>query len=230
MGTGAKIAIGCTLAAFVVGAAVVVSLFGLAWWGKSKLDKVAGTERTIQDLQKRADAAPFHEPADGLIAEDRLLKFLEVRKRTFGVYEKHRSEIAELAEKRDGGLTDLSRSFGIIQEVRAAQAAGLSAVGMSTAEYQYLVGAIYRSGWASEFAKETQGKQPSRSASEALGQLSGQLEAMGPEGARAAEQVKAAQEQAERGLQVPEANIQLFRKHEAEIKKYAMTGLEWLGL
>lgn len=230
MGTGAKIAIGCTVAAFLVGGAVIVGVVGVAWWGKSKFDEVAGTERSIQDLQKRADAVPFHEPADGLLAEDRLLKFLEVRKRTFGIYEKHKSEIAELANKRDGGVTDLSRSFGIIQEVRAAQAAALSDVGMSTAEYQYLVGAVYRSGWASEFAKENQGKDASRTTSEALGQLSKQLEAMGPEGARASDQVKAAQEQAERGLEVPEANIQLFRKHETEIKKYAMTGLEWLGL
>lgn len=230
MGTGAKIAIGCTVAAFIVGGAVIVGLFGLAWWGKSKLDEVAGTERNIQDLQKRADAAPFHEPSDGLIAEDRLLKFLDVRRRTFGIYEKHKAEITELAEKRDGRLTDLSRSFGIIQEVRTAQAAALSDAGMSTAEYQYLVGAVYRSGWASELAKETHGTQPSPSVGEALGQLSKQLEAMGPEGAKASEQLKTAQEQAQNSMQVPEANIQLFRKHEVEIKRYAMTGLEWLGL
>jgi hypothetical protein len=29
---------------------------------------------------------------------------------------------------------------------------------------------------------------------------------------------------------VPPANITLFRKHEAEIKQYAMGGLEWVGL
>lgn len=230
MGTGAKIAIGCTVAAFIVGATVIVGLFGLAWWGKSKLDEVAGTERNIQELQKRADAVPFHEPSDGLIAEDRLLKLLEVRKRTFGVYEKHKREIAELSEKRDGGVADLSRSFGIVQELRTVQAAALSDVGMSTAEYQYLVGAIYRSGWASEFAKESQGRQPSASVDQALGQLSKQLEARGPGGAKASEHLKTAQEQTERSVQVPEANIQLFRKHEVEIKKYAMTGLEWLGL
>jgi hypothetical protein len=29
---------------------------------------------------------------------------------------------------------------------------------------------------------------------------------------------------------VPPANLALFRKHEAEIKQYAMGGLEWVGL
>jgi len=31
-------------------------------------------------------------------------------------------------------------------------------------------------------------------------------------------------------LDVPPANLALFRKHEAEIKQYAMGGLEWVGL
>jgi hypothetical protein len=31
-------------------------------------------------------------------------------------------------------------------------------------------------------------------------------------------------------VEVPPANIALFRKHEAEIKQYAMGGLEWVGL
>jgi hypothetical protein len=31
-------------------------------------------------------------------------------------------------------------------------------------------------------------------------------------------------------IAVPASNIALFRKHEADIKKYAMSGLEWIGL
>jgi hypothetical protein len=31
-------------------------------------------------------------------------------------------------------------------------------------------------------------------------------------------------------LEAPRANVELFRKHEAEIKKYAMHGLELVGL
>jgi hypothetical protein len=31
-------------------------------------------------------------------------------------------------------------------------------------------------------------------------------------------------------LDVPQANLLLFKKYEADIKKYAMNGLEWLGI
>ena len=33
-----------------------------------------------------------------------------------------------------------------------------------------------------------------------------------------------------RGMDVPPQNVALFKKYEAEIKKYAMAGLEWIGL
>ena len=31
-------------------------------------------------------------------------------------------------------------------------------------------------------------------------------------------------------MDVPPANVALFKKYEADIKKYAMGGLEWIGL
>ena len=31
-------------------------------------------------------------------------------------------------------------------------------------------------------------------------------------------------------LDVPAANVALFQKYEADLKKYAMSGLEWMGL
>jgi vacuolar-type H+-ATPase subunit H len=33
-----------------------------------------------------------------------------------------------------------------------------------------------------------------------------------------------------KALEVPKANLELFKKYEADIKKYAMGGLEWLSL
>ena len=36
--------------------------------------------------------------------------------------------------------------------------------------------------------------------------------------------------EAAQSLDVPAANVELFRRHEAELKKYAMSGLEWIGL
>jgi hypothetical protein len=37
-------------------------------------------------------------------------------------------------------------------------------------------------------------------------------------------------QEAGQALDVPKANVDLFRKHEAEIKKYAMHGLAFVGL
>jgi hypothetical protein len=37
-------------------------------------------------------------------------------------------------------------------------------------------------------------------------------------------------EDAGQALDVPRANVELFRKHEADIKKYAMHGLAFIGL
>jgi hypothetical protein len=35
---------------------------------------------------------------------------------------------------------------------------------------------------------------------------------------------------AETTLEVPRANVELFRKHKADIQKYAMSGLAFVGL
>jgi hypothetical protein len=43
------------------------------------------------------------------------------------------------------------------------------------------------------------------------------------------EQAENARETAQ-SLDAPAANVELFRKHEADLKKYAMSGLEWIGL
>ena len=37
-------------------------------------------------------------------------------------------------------------------------------------------------------------------------------------------------DEAAKAMDVPRANVELFRKYETDIKKYAMTGLEFIGL
>jgi hypothetical protein len=66
---------------------------------------------------------------------------------------------------------------------------------------------------------------------EAAAQVEKQLEEVGaPEAAaKVVQDMRAAAEES-RTLDVPPANIELFRKHEAELRKYAMAGLELVGL
>ena len=196
MGTGAKVAIGCGIAVVVGGVMLAGVVFGGLWWAKGKAEQFTGRETQIEELKKKANAVPFTEPADGIVREDRLLKFLEIRRRVFDVYAKHKDQLEALNKKKQADFSDVTSGLSVLGEVRLAQAQALADVGMSEGEYHFLIQQVYKTLWASEAAKVSP--------------------APGSEGAPAPE--------------VPAANIALFRKHEAEIKQYAMGGLEWVGL
>jgi len=197
VGTGGKIAIGCGIAALLAGIVGVVAVGGLAWWAKGKAQEFTGEQSRIQELQRRANANRFTPPADGAISEDRLQKFLEVRKRVYAIYEKHRDELDAMGKKKQGDFGDVRRGFALINELRLAQAQALADVGMSEDEYRFLVEQIYKSMSASEAAKSAEGSPSPAAGGDST---------------------------------VTPANIALFRKYEADIKKYAMGGLEWVGL
>jgi hypothetical protein len=197
LGTGAKVAIGCGIAVVVGGVMLAAVVFGGLWWAKGKAEQFTGRETQIEELKKKANAVPFTEPADGLVNEERLVKFLDVRRRIFDVYAKHKDELEAMNKKKQADFSDVTRGLGVLAEVRLAQAQALADVGMSEAEYHFLIQQVYKSFWASEAAKVSPA----------------------PGGGAAVPT-----------LDVPPANIALFRKHEAEIKHYAMGGLEWVGL
>jgi hypothetical protein len=264
LNTGAKVAIGCGAAVLLGGMAMVAGVVGLGFWAKGKAEKIVGAEQKIQDLQKRADANVFTPPADGIIQEDRLVKFLDVRKKVFSVYLAHKDELDAISKKKDGSFSDVTAGLGILNEARLAQAQGLSDVGMSQTEYGYLVAQIYKTAWHSAWQKDNDGKSFSQWAGEATDATTKSLQdgskALGKDTAaeekeknltpeqrqmldqtrKALDQMKplgdALQQQRDemrrraQEMDVPPQNIALFRKHEDEIKKYAMGGLEWMGL
>ncbi|MGE0454394.1 MAG: hypothetical protein AB7O37_23070 [Vicinamibacteria bacterium] len=244
MKTIGKIAIGCVVALVLAGVAATALFVGGAWWLKGKVEQVTGNEQRIEEAKKRAAAAaPFTRPEDGLVREDRLLKFLQIRQRMYGEYEKHSGEIEALAKKEQGDFSDAIRAFGWINELRATAAQAQADVGMGDEEYRFLVEQVYKSAWASEVEKQT-GKSVSEAAAagaeqsvEALKQMEAQLKDLPPDQREAMkqsiEQMRKGAAEARSGLKeydAPQQNIELFRKHEAEIKRYAMGGLELLGL
>jgi hypothetical protein len=263
LGTGAKVAIGCVIVLFIGGVIAAVLLGGAVWWGKSKieqaggrLDQIVGDQGRIEELQKKANATPFREPAGGVIDESRLVTFLDVRKRVYDVYKKHEPEIEARKNKKEGDLTDVAAFVGLVNNIRLAQAKAQADLGMSDDEYRFLVEQIYKTQWAAEMTKDG---SVSRAAGEAYDKAAREMRKAEAE-ARAAEQRakargddagreiseetgkavaegaealdKSAQEveEAARHLDVPPANIALFKKYEADIRKYAMTGMEWIGL
>jgi hypothetical protein len=257
--TGAKIAIGCGVALIVGIIVVAVGIGGAAYWAKGKVEQFSGNENRIEELQKKANATAFERPADNVIREDRLVKFIDVRKRVYATYEKHQGELEALGKKKQGDFSDLTKGFSVINEIRLAQAEALAAVGMSEDEYHFMVEQVYKSAWANEVAKSSGGKTPSQVAAETYAKAQEAMKQAQQETAKAreqakqsgqhetAEQAKEAEKSLEEGqeeagrageeareaatsMDVPPQNLELFRKYEAEIKKYAMGGLEWIGL
>ena len=152
-------------------------------------------------------------------------------------------------QKKQGDWGDVTKGFSVINEIRVAQAQALADVGMSEDEYRFMVEQVYKTAWAAEVAKASGGKSVSDAAADAYAKAAEAMEQaragarQGAAGAPSREADKSMEkgieelrEAAEKtresanDMNVPPANIELFRKYEGEIKKYAMGGLEWIGL
>ncbi len=228
MGTGGKIAIGCGIAALVGVLVVVLTVGAGIFWVKGKAESIAAEQKQITDLQEQANKNPFTEPEDGVISEPRLLKFIEVRKRVYDVYVKNEAAIKALADDKQekASLGDVRKAFALMNEIRLVQATAQVAEGMSDAEYAFLVQQVYKSSWAAGVADATGGQSVSEAVGQAYDRAAEQMEKAGGT-VTAGDQ---AAREAAQSLDVPAANVELFRKHETELKKYAMSGLEWIGL
>jgi hypothetical protein len=251
MSTGAKVAIGCTVAFVVAVMGTVFVIFGAAWWGLGKAKQMtrelAGQQEKIDRLRSDANRNTFTPPADGVIQEAQLLRFLGVRKRIFAVYEANRADIEAFTsdQKKPGGLEALKamRALNnIINGLRLARAEGLADQHMSEEEYGYLVASVYRTIWTAAAEKGT-GQPMSKLAEQAAERSADEADKAAeqpelPEESRKAlrETARQMREQAEQArklakdMDAPPANIALFRKYEAEIAKYSMAGLEFAGL
>jgi hypothetical protein len=247
--TAAKIAIGCVVAC--VGAGIVLSvLVGVgAYWAKGKIEQktqeFTGELEKIQTLQRQVDAYPFTPPADGLIQEERLVRFLNVRKGVHAVYAANLAEFEKIKGEPQGleALKTLGKTAVVLQQLRVAVLEGLARERMSEAEYRYLVGEVYRTAGAAAVASATSGRTAAEAteqgmshAAEALSEGQAALEGLSPE---VRDQLKAVTEQlgaaveqanaASQQLEVPAANVELFNRYKDDIAKYAMTGLEAIG-
>jgi hypothetical protein len=220
--------------------------------------KVAARAEEIERWEKKANAHPYARPAGGVIPEPRLLTFLETRKRVYAVYQRYEPEFRSLQKKSESAGDKLTPSelwaaggkiAELVADIRLAQMKSLAELGMSEEEYRDIQLAVYKSAWASD-AEQHSGRMPAEAVSESMSEAAkGMSEAMraGLEGAQkegvpgsarlSEEDVKKLQEsmthlgqEAGQALDVPKANVDLFRKHEAEIKKYAMHGLAFVGL
>jgi hypothetical protein len=222
------------------------------------LERLTGRTAEIDRWERKANANAYTAPADRVIPEDRFLKFLDTRKRVNSVYERYEADLRELQRKTErsndkltpselwsaGGT--LAAAFG---DIRLAQVKALAELGMSEKEYRDIQLAVYKSAWASSVEKES-GHLPAEAVTQSTAEASRQVDAAMRESLKSAqktgvpgadslsdedvrklhEQLARAGQEAGQALEVPRANVELFRKYEADIKKYAMNGLAYIGL
>lgn len=233
---------------------------GLFWIKNRAYDLTDGLEaitartREIDTWERKANAHPYNPPADGIVPERRLRAFLAVRRRVHAVYEDYRDDLEELREQAEGGRTPPSsaaflalgaRAAEMFGDLRLVQVRALAEVGMSEAEYYAIQTAVYLAAGASKTESETghlPAEAPPKAARQVQKALRAALEAARKERLPGTELIqesdltaldealsKAGADGAE-ALAVPPANVELFRKYEADLEKYAMHGLALLGL
>jgi hypothetical protein len=219
---------------------------------------MAAKAEEIGEYEKKANANPYSPAADGVIPEPRFLKFLETRKRVHSVYERYEGDLRDLQQKAETSGDKLSPSdlwsaggklAEVFSEIRLAQMKALAELGMSEEEYRAIQMAVYKTAWASDVEKGS-GRMPAEAVSQSMTEASKEMEGAMRSGLEAAqkqgvpgsakvsdEDVRKLQDEmarlgrdAGKALEVPKANVELFRRHEAEIKKYAMNALAYIGL
>jgi hypothetical protein len=212
-------------------------------------DRMQARSQEIESWERKANAHAYDRPADGVISEPRLVTFLEARKRVYEAYRSHEAFVKEV-EQRPGppAPDDLLSAGGRLAEafadVRLERAKALAELGMSEAEYRDIQLAVYKTAWTTEAAGSS-GKLPAEAVAESMAHAGREIEEaartgiaaaqkegvpgaghLSPEDAKKLERGMARLGQAtSEAIAVPQANLELFRKHEAEIRKYAMTGV-----
>ena len=257
MGAGTKILAGCGCLAILATTLLVAGLGLGFFWLKgqaSGLETIAAWSSEIEAWERTANAHPWDRRADGVVPEPRLRAFLDVRRRVHEVYEAHEGDLDELKREFEGRsepptlaeiLATGSTAAEVYGELRLAQVKALAEVRMSEAEYDHIQAAVYLAAAVAKAESET-GRLPAEAVAEATRRMQeavrAGLEAAQREGLPGADgvsesdlrQLEEALAQAgtsgSEALTVPPANVELVRKYEADIEKYAMHALAILGL
>jgi hypothetical protein len=222
------------------------------------VERITAKTDEIDRWERKANANAYTAPADGVVPEARFLRFLDTRKRVFAVYERYEAELRKVQRRAERAGDKLSPSeiwsaggtlAEAFAEIRLAQMKALAEHGMSENEYRDIQLAVYRSAWASGAETES-GRLPAEAVTESTAEAARQVEESMRAGLESAQRegvpgsgslsdddVRKLQEHLTRvgedaghALEVPRANVDLFRKHEADIRKYAMHGLAYVGL
>jgi len=203
-------------------------------------------EKTNKELSQNY---PFTPPANGVITEKQLQRFLAARKQIYAVYQRYEGEFKKL-ENKDRDLSVVTKGWSFWKDLRKEHANALQAQKMSPEEYRYIVNAVYKT-WAAAGTKEALNDQSfSDTAEKNLRDMIETIDKQLKDPATPDSTKKALQktrDELQTQLEnvsensalkkmdttlesVPEENLALFKKYEKEIKQYSMAGLELAGL
>jgi hypothetical protein len=238
--------IGCI--AVVVGVIVVIAAGGFFVRSKFKefTEGSSEAEKTTQQLSKDY---PFTAPANGVLTEDQLKRFLAARRQIYSVYQKYESEFKKL-EGKDADLSVLTKGWSFWKELRNEHARALTAQRMSPEEYRYIVNVVYKT-WAASGTKDALKDGSFEDAAEkqlkeSIATIDRQMQNPGtPEVTKKA--LQKTRDELQKQLDnlpdntivkkmddtldsIPPENLALLKKYETEIRKYSMAGLELAGL
>jgi hypothetical protein len=235
------------------GAVLIIGIIIIAAGGffvRSKFKEFTeGTGDQEKITKQLSQNYPFTPPANGVITEKQLQRFLAVRKQIFSVYKKYETEFKKL-EQDKGDLSVLTKGWGFWKDLRKEHTNALQAQKMSPEEYQYIVNAVYKT-W---FAAGTKDALKDQSFSDAAEKnLRDMIEGIDkqlkdpstPDATKKALQTTRDELQSQLDNlsknsalkkmdstldSVPAENLALFKKYEKEIVQYSMAGLELIGL
>ncbi|MCI0413198.1 hypothetical protein L0222_10420 [bacterium] len=213
---------------------------------KEFTEGTSDVEKTTKQLSQNY---PFTPPANGVITESQMQRFLAARKQIFSVYKRYEGELKKL-DKDKPDLSVLTKGWSFWKDLRAEHAKALAAQKMSPEEYQYIVNAVYKT-WLASGTKEVLKDQSFSDAAEKnlrdmIESIDKQLkDPATPDGTKKALQTTRDQLQSQLDNlsknsalkkmdstldSVPNENLALFKKYEKEIVQYSMAGLESVGL
>ena len=234
----------------IVVLAIVVIIAAGGFFVRSKIHEYTqGASDSSKKTEQLSKDYPFTPPANGVITEKQLQRFLAVRKQVYAVYKRYESDFKKL-ENQKPDLSVVTKGWSFIKDVRNEQANALTAQKMSPEEYQYIVDAVYKT-WMAAGTKDAMHNQSfndlaQKELKESIEKIDQQLrDPKTPEPARKAlqktrdemqSQLKHLPEnsvvkQMDSTLEsIPKENLALFKKYEKEIKEYSMGGLEFAGM
>ena len=249
-GAGGKILVGCLVAAAVVTVIGGVGLFfGAKWFaGKAKetvqelspvdlpADKkssgVVGALKNAvglkSDREKMAEANDDYEPPKGgIMEEDRLKVFLEVRRDVVTMYKSFEGRAKELENSKSADFLKGMKGIKMLADMKKKHRAALKDKGMSESEYAWYAGTVYGAlvGKAAGLMEKDGGK----TIAEGLAAMTELMDTGDLTDKQKAELDKSKKKLAKLGKKAeeyPKENLELVEKYKLDIKELHVPALD----